>query len=93
MSLDLEPYTLTSYGLSDTGLLRKNNEDVWGGIPQLHLFVLADGMGGHRAGEVAAREAVLFFLEKVKELLGNEKSSSYSVQEVSDILLSCNKPS
>jgi serine/threonine protein phosphatase PrpC len=86
MSLDLEPYTLTSYGLSDTGLLRKNNEDVWGSLPQMHVFVLADGMGGHRAGEVAAREAVLFFLEKVKELLGREERVSYSVNEVADIL-------
>lgn len=54
----LMPYTITAFGLSDIGLVRQNNEDVWGQLPQLNFYVLADGMGGHQAGEVAAREAV-----------------------------------
>ncbi|MBA3957517.1 MAG: Stp1/IreP family PP2C-type Ser/Thr phosphatase [Parachlamydiaceae bacterium] len=51
-------YKITAVGLSDRGLVRATNEDVWGEVPDLHLYVLADGMGGHQAGEVAAREAV-----------------------------------
>jgi protein phosphatase len=51
-------YTIESFGISDLGLCRKNNEDVFHEIPMHHFFVLADGMGGHRAGEIAAREAV-----------------------------------
>lgn len=43
---------------SDVGLVRQNNEDVWHVIPELWTYILADGMGGHQAGEVAAREAV-----------------------------------
>lgn len=47
-----------SIGISDIGLKRENNEDAWAVIPQHQLCVLADGMGGHQAGEVAARVAV-----------------------------------
>jgi protein phosphatase len=52
------PYKLEAFGLSDIGLVRQNNEDVWELLPDLGFFILADGMGGHQAGEVASREAV-----------------------------------
>lgn len=45
-------------GISDIGLVRQNNEDVWAELPEIRLYILADGMGGHQAGEVAARETV-----------------------------------
>lgn len=45
-------------GISDVGLVRQNNEDVWAELPDLGFFILADGMGGHQAGEIASREAV-----------------------------------
>lgn len=48
------PPKLHSFGISDIGLLRSNNEDVWGIVSEKRFFVLADGMGGHNAGEVAA---------------------------------------
>lgn len=52
------PYKVIAYGISDIGLVRQNNEDSWALLPELNFFILADGMGGHRAGEVAATEAV-----------------------------------
>lgn len=73
MVLRQMPVQIASYGLSDTGLVRKNNEDVWGSLPRYHLYVLADGMGGHQAGEVASREATLFLLTRVRELFEKEK--------------------
>ncbi|MBS0654138.1 MAG: serine/threonine-protein phosphatase [Verrucomicrobia bacterium] len=69
----MEPSKLAAYGLSDTGLVRKNNEDMWSCAPELGLYVLADGMGGHQAGEVAARETTFFFLSHMKHLLEEEK--------------------
>ncbi|HXH27924.1 MAG TPA: Stp1/IreP family PP2C-type Ser/Thr phosphatase [Candidatus Polarisedimenticolia bacterium] len=45
-------------GLSDVGLKRQGNEDSFSLSPQHNLFVVADGMGGHAAGEVASRLAV-----------------------------------
>jgi len=45
-------------GVTDVGRKREANEDCFAAIPEDQLFVLADGMGGHAAGEVAARLAV-----------------------------------
>lgn len=58
MVLQAMTYKLKSYGLTDVGHIRENNEDVWAALPEYRFFVLADGMGGHRAGEIAAEEAV-----------------------------------
>ena len=41
---------------TDIGLVRSNNEDAYLTAPP--LFAVADGMGGHRAGEVASAGAI-----------------------------------
>lgn len=58
---------LNTFGISDIGLVREHNEDVWAAYPERGLFLLADGMGGHAAGEVAARGAVDHVYELVKQ--------------------------
>jgi serine/threonine protein phosphatase PrpC len=59
-------------GFTDIGLRRNHNEDHIGFNQQLGIAVLADGMGGHQAGEVAAHMAVGSVLEKLQKLSETE---------------------
>lgn len=49
---------IASGGATDVGMVRTNNEDCFRIVPSLHLYVLADGMGGEAHGEVASSLAV-----------------------------------
>jgi protein phosphatase len=56
--------------VSDPGPVRRNNEDSWAVENALQLYVVADGMGGHNAGEVAAGlavEAIVGFIRRSHE--------------------------
>ena len=49
---------IRAFGVSDAGRVRKSNEDKFVSDPDHGLFAVADGMGGHKAGEVAAQLAI-----------------------------------
>ena len=57
---------------SDTGKVRQNNEDAFAYDPEQAVAVLADGMGGLAAGEVASQVAVTTILENL------QRAKSYS---------------
>jgi len=52
------PLKRIGYSLTDVGRKRQSNEDAYFQEDALGLYVVADGMGGHAAGEVASQEAV-----------------------------------
>ena len=58
--------------MTDTGRVREHNEDAIGSDPEIGLMVLADGMGGYNAGEVASGIAVQIVSELATEGAGRE---------------------
>jgi PPM family protein phosphatase len=64
---------IESFGISDIGLVRQNNEDVWLELPLYRFYLLADGMGGHQAGEVAAKETAMALSRFIEQLFEGRK--------------------
>lgn len=54
---------------TDIGRKRSQNQDAFASVPELGLFIVADGMGGHRGGEIASRIAVERISEEARTLI------------------------
>lgn len=72
---------MESYGVSDMGLIRTSNEDAWAELHACAFFILADGMGGHQAGEVASTKAVHALAEEMETTFSSLTSSDIKKAE------------
>lgn len=61
---------ITCAGRTDVGIIRSGNEDNYLMVSDRGIFVVADGMGGHAAGEVASEMAVRFIARELGSLKG-----------------------
>jgi len=60
------PLSWSSFGLTDVGRVRKHNEDSLLERPEIGLWVVADGMGGHAKGDVAS-QMIVSSMKKIHE--------------------------
>ena len=55
--------------ISHVGMVREHNEDVVASDMSIGLVLLADGMGGYKAGEVASEIAILLIAAEMTEAM------------------------
>jgi protein phosphatase len=67
------------YKLTNIGLVRKVNEDALLAEEELGLFGVADGMGGHQAGEVASSLAIHALIEYFKQHRAGKQGEEQAV--------------
>ncbi len=87
-SPDADPtMTLEFFSATDTGRARNNNEDSVAVDEDSHLLVLADGMGGYNAGEVASGMATSFIKTELGRWLSeaSDNASDTDVRRAMDI--------
>ncbi len=79
------------FSLTDTGRVRANNEDAVAVVPALGLVVLADGMGGYNAGEVASTLATQVVTRRFDHLWTDSADAPRVMPMVLDAMLSANR--
>ncbi|MEW6593246.1 MAG: protein phosphatase 2C domain-containing protein [Thermodesulfobacteriota bacterium] len=74
----------TAFGRTDTGRVRDHNEDSFAILADRGLYLVADGMGGHNAGEVASRLAIEALIEylapaRIRQMRGHDEETRHSM--------------
>ncbi len=76
---------IQAHGLTDIGRVRQNNEDAFLIDDELGAYAVCDGLGGHRAGETAARIAIETVQAALKEA-GDEVTTAVGSEDEHKIL-------
>jgi protein phosphatase len=74
---------------SDVGQVRSNNQDAALADPAASIYAVADGMGGHRGGEVASAMALTTLSKQLREL-GATDAPLLSAESLVDAVLGAN---
>ena len=77
---------ITCAARTDVGLIRSGNEDNYLMVPEKGTFIVADGMGGHAAGEVASEMAVRIIAQDLGSFRGlsPEEATARMIQAIRD---------
>jgi len=77
---------ITCAARTDVGLIRSGNEDNYLMVPEKGTFIVADGMGGHAAGEVASEMAVRIVAQDLGSFRGlsPDEAATRMIQAIRD---------
>lgn len=67
---------------TDVGKVRSGNEDSMCACPDIGLFAVADGMGGHKAGEIASSTALTYLEENLRDALKTSPDVAVTLQRI-----------
>jgi protein phosphatase len=82
----MEDVSIQGYGITDRGLIRSTNEDYY--AVQDNLFLVADGMGGHNAGEIASKLTIETILMNMKDFFESNSIDNESEEEYKNLIIS-----
>lgn len=82
-----------AFGLTDVGNVRESNQDNFFIAPELGLLLVADGMGGHLAGDIASADAIRLVHHFIRAARGGDGAPSLEAGLESDRTVPAFRPS